>query len=712
MKRFLLFFLLFLLSLLACESPATQTPSVLTVKPVETQPAAPLPPSDVVPLTSRAETHISSSTISGTVFIPAIMLSPRAERHISLAQFLPENVVKLFSVAVDGVRNRVYVAGILTPNVAVLDGATEAWIGIVETGVTNPGLKYIYFDSAAQYLYVFEINSSTLHRINVATGEMATPARINGGFAGVAFVDEVHTRFYIPTGKGLTAFDGNTLRELFVVKGLGRNSGAMAYDPVADSIYLLASQHENARSIFVINAANGQVTREIRYTTQANGRPRAFYFDSAEQTFIISIGYNIVTLDMNGRELRAFSLTNSGALQDILYDTAGGQTFALSIVPPANGQVAGTVGHMDVYDKNGSLTHSFDFGRKPHNLRLNPANGHIYIASGDASVLWSIDTAAPTQAVARRLGDSVEQLVFSGDGSTLYLSSRLGGSYIARYSLLDGSIASFSARTWPIPLRRDSAGNFLFALNAWDSTISVYAMTPSETLLATIPLGIPAGSTDRLPDLTIDSTRKLAFAAYPEFGLVAVANWETMQPVATIAIPNADTGDTGGGPGQLNVGVNESANRLFVYVWKTRTIYVYDTANRFRLLHSVDVKAQANRIGDPDPDLFFFDAESNRLFLGALELDAMTARPIGKMLPAGNKIFGMDSASSLYWALDDANSAILAIERATLQVRHSRPMPEPAANLATAAYDPVNQRVAIGYLITANAYVLPVGKVK
>lgn len=595
---------------------------------------------------------------------------------------------------------------------AILDGATETWIGIVETGITEPGLKYIYFDSAAQYLYIFETNTFTLDRVNVATGEMATPTRINGGFAGVAFVDKVHTRFYIPTGKGLTAFDGNTLRELFVVKGLGQNSGAMAYDPATDSIYLLASQHENARSIFVINAASGQVTREIRYTTQASGRPRAFYFDSAERTFIISIGYNIVTLDMNGQELHTFSLTNSGALQDILYDTASGQTFVLSIVPPANGQVAGTVGHMDVYDKNGSLTHSFDFGRKPHNMRLNPANSHIYSVNGDASVLWSIDTAAPTQAVARRLGDSVEQLVFSGDGSTLYLSSRLGGSYIARYSFLDGSIASFSAGTWPIPLRRGSAGNFLFALNAWDSTLSVYSMTPLETLLATILLGIPPGSTDRLPDLAIDSTHKLAFAAYPEFSTVAVVNWETMQPVATIAIPNADTGGSGSGPGQLNVGVNESANRLFVYVWKTRTLYVYDTANRFRLLHSVDVKAQAHIIGDSDPDLFFFDAESNRLFLSALELDATTARPTGKTLLAGNKIFGMDSASNLYWALDDANSAILAIDRATLQIRHSRPMPEPAANLATAAYDPVNRQVAIGYLITADAYVLPVGEVK
>jgi DNA-binding beta-propeller fold protein YncE len=624
---------------------------------------------------------------------------------------LDENVVKLFSVAVDDENNRVYVAGIMTPDVAILDGATEEWIGVVKTGITERGIKYIYFDSSAQYLYVFETTSSTLRRINVATGEMATPAKLNSGFASIAFVDEVHTRFYLATKNGLTAFDGNTLQELFVAQGLGENSGAMVYEETSDSIYMLASQNKTARSIIVIDAASGKITDEIQYTTQANGRARAFHFDAQERTFIVGLERTIVTLDMNGNELRAFPLKNSGVLEDILYDPATDQTFALSVAQPANGQIAGTGGHVDVYDKSGSLTHSFDFGRKPHNLHLNSANGHIYIANGDASVLWSIDTANPTQANPLRLGDSIEQIVVSGDGSTLYLSSRLGGSYIARYSLVDGSAASFYAGTWPIPLRRDSAGDFLFSLNAWDSTLSVYSMTPSETLLGIIPLGIPAGSTDRLPDLAIDSTHKLAFAAYPEFGTVAVVNWETMQPVTTINIPNAETGDTGGGPGQLQVMVNESARRLFVYEAKARTVYVYDTANNFTLLASVDVKAQSKSIGQADADLFFFDANANRLFLGTVELDSTTGQPNGNVLPAESKLFGMDSEDNLYWVLDDKNNAILAIDRTTLAIRHSQPMPEPSSNLATAAYDPVNKQVFIGYLITANVYGFSVGQI-
>lgn len=252
MKRIFSFFSILIITSLACGLPTAQTPEPSNVQP-ETE----------SPDTITLDTASCSDPMCLTTSLSLTRLQNRG---------VDENVVKLFSVAVDEEHNLVYVAGIMTPNVAILDGSTEKWIGIVETGVTERGIKYIYFDSAAQYLYVFETESSTLRRINVATGEMATPAHLNGGFASVAFVDETHTRFYLPIKKGLTAFDGNTLQELFVAQGLGENSGAMVYDQATDSIYMLASQGKSARSILVINAASGQVTGEIQYNTQANGR--------------------------------------------------------------------------------------------------------------------------------------------------------------------------------------------------------------------------------------------------------------------------------------------------------------------------------------------------------------------------------------------------------------------------------------------------------
>lgn len=113
---------------------------------------------------------------------------------------------------------------------------------------------------------------NSLRRVNVATGELVGPVSLDGGFGNLAFVDEVRTRLYLNTKKGLTAFDGNSLAELYTVNSLGKNAGPMVYDKTADSIYMHASQDKLARSIVVINAENGQVTGEINYDNQSQGR--------------------------------------------------------------------------------------------------------------------------------------------------------------------------------------------------------------------------------------------------------------------------------------------------------------------------------------------------------------------------------------------------------------------------------------------------------
>jgi len=60
---------------------------------------------------------------------------------------------------------------------------------------------------------------------------------------------------------------------------------------------------------------------------------------------------------------------------------------------------------------------------------------------------------------------------------------------------------------------------------------------------------------------------------------------------------------------------------------------------------------------------------------------------------------------------NSSDLTILAIDRTSLAIRHSQPMPESSSNLATAAYDPVNKQVFIGYLITANVYGFSVGEI-
>lgn len=619
-----------------------------------------------------------------------------------------ENVLKLFSAAVDATRNRVYVAGIMTSRIGILDAAAETWIGTLEAGFTERAIKYLYLDPAANYLYILDATHTELRRVDLDSGEIVGPVPLPaGGFGQLASVDEIHTRLYLTTSRGLTAFDGHTLDELYTIDGLGQSAGPMLWDE--NTLYLLdTTSKESKRSIFTLDGDSGQVSGEIRYTVPQGGRSRWLHFDPDGKFFLVGLDRKILQLDLRGQELQAFDLAGRRALEDQVYDPASHRLFVLSIDSPRDGQAAGIGGQVDVYDLNGGLVSSFDFGRKPHHMSLNPANGRIYIPNGDASVLWSIDTRDPTQAAPLRLGDSVEQIVPAADGS-LYLSSRLGGSYLARYEPGSGDFEAFTAGTWPIPLRRDASGEHLFALNAWDGTLSVYALTPVQSLLGTLPLGLPAGSTDRLPDLAVDSTRRLAYAAFPEFGQVAVVDWEAMQPVTLLTIPGAQTGDTGGGPGQLQVAVNENEGRVFVYEPKARKLHIFDSDNGHTLAASIDLKEQSRFIGQADADQFFFDAQAGRLFLGALELDGVSGQPTGRSLSQGNKLFGMDLDENLYWVVDTPGSSILAVDRDTLAVRHSQPMPESSSALPTLAYDPALRRIYVGYLSTARVYILAVG---
>lgn len=82
---------------------------------------------------------------------------------------LEHNVLKLFRAAADPVRNRVFVAGIMTPPIGILDAATEQWIGTVNSGFdTGNGLKYLAYNATTDWLYVRNATSNVLNAIDVA----------------------------------------------------------------------------------------------------------------------------------------------------------------------------------------------------------------------------------------------------------------------------------------------------------------------------------------------------------------------------------------------------------------------------------------------------------------------------------------------------------------------------------------------------------------
>lgn len=723
MKHYIVFLMFGLMFAVGCNalptSSAVQSPTP-TVAPPRAQPspqATLAPPTPIVAARASATPAASPPRPSFAVTLPA---APACQQlvcnyaTVNLSKILgstDNNVLKLFTAAADPTRNRVYVAGILTRHIGVLDGATEKWIGTLDSGIAGNAHRYLYLDPAANFLYIVDKSHHQLRRIDLNTNAMAGPVALPER-VGAVVVDSKRARLYIttPDAPTLRAFDGKTLQTIYTLAEMGSGAGAMSFDAKADVLYVLNMTPKSGGEIFRVDPKTGKVAGMLAYNLPAGQRVRWLEYDAARARFFVESERMMQVLAANGKQVRAFPLTRDRALESIAYDPAHERLVFLWLEHPSEGQVAGSGGHAQVYDVNtGKMTNEFSFGKKPHRLTLNPANGKFYIPNGDASILWSIDTNTYAQAMPIRLGDSLEQVVLTNGGKQVFMNSRLGGSYIVSYNVEANQLETFTSGMWPIPLRADAAGEKLFVLNAWDSTLAIYNVTGQRALVATIPLGIPRGSTDRLPDLAIDTTHQRAYASYPELGKITVVDWNALKTIKTIDVAGFKTGDTGGGVGQLQVAVNENANLLYAF-WKgEHRLTIYDANANCALvttqdLGSLDWKSLRDA---PGTDSLFVDAAKNRLFVNAFELDAKTGKPTGRKLARGQQILALDAATNTYWAVgvelqgDKATNVVVTLDRESLAVRAAKTLGAVSGVGESFAVDLARHRFYVGKMTPA-----------
>jgi DNA-binding beta-propeller fold protein YncE len=491
---------------------------------------------------------------------------------------------------------------------------------------------------------------------------------------------------------------------------MGAGAGAIAFDAKADVLYVLNMTPKSGGEIFRVDPKTGKIAGTISYNLPPGQRARFLEYDAARTRFLVGSERTMQMLDASGKETRTFPLSREREVQSIAYDAAHERLVFLSLERPSAGQVAGTGGYAQVYDVNtGKVTHEFSFGRKPHRLTLNSANGKFYVPNGDAAILWSIDTNKYAQAAPIRLGDSLEQIILTNGGKQIFMNSRLGGSYVMSYSVETNQWESFTTGTWPIPMRTDATGEKLFIVNAWDSTLSIYDVKSTRALVATIPLGIPRGSTDRLPDLAIDTAHQRAYVAYPEFGKIVVVDWTTMKAIKTIDVTGFKTGDTGGGPAQLALAVNESANLLYAFWKNEHRLMIYDANANYNLIATQDLGSLDWKLlrDAPDADNLFVDAAKNRLFISAFELDAKTGKPTGRKLARGQQILALDAAANMYWAIGvenvggKATNVVVTLDRESLAARAAKTLNAVSGVGETFALDLARHRLYVGKMTTA-----------
>jgi len=579
-------------------------------------------------------------------------------------------------------------------------------------------------DSAAGRLYVLDATQRNLRAVSVGPGAataLVGPVPLPGVF-GTSCADARRGLLYVPTSEApsFRAYDGATLELAWSIDA-GSGITQVVADGTAgtsDAVYALDGAQAGPRGrILRIDPSRKAIAETINYSLPAGQRASQMAWDPAGQRFAVAVpGQHVAILSRSGRELRRLALPRDLAFHDLAFDSTNGQLLVLALERAQGGTVAGTGGHLLVWDAaTGRALADLAFGMKPHSFTVDPSTGTAYVPNGDASVLWAIGKDR-TVAEPLQLGDSVEQIVPALAGRTLFLTSRLGGSYLVAVDADTGHFETFTAGTWPIPLRTDSTGRTLHVLNAWDGTVSVFELTPERRLLATLPTGLPRGTTDRLPDLAVDGVRQRAYAAYPEHGKVGVVDLSAARTnPAPIAVSGFKTGDTGGGPGQLQVLVNEAAARLFVLDLPGRRLFVHDLAGSVSgappLAATVTLPKSLATAGSSF-NLLFLDPNRSRLFIGPYEADAVTGALTGRSLPRGQRVFGLDPTHGEIWAsaselpdpaspsssVTSGQEVVAVLDAESLALRAVKAIGASGAIVPEFAYDELRSRVYVGFM--------------
>jgi len=599
------------------------------------------------------------SSLSFAQNVPEIQLTDTVALRDLFNRPYDHNVLKLFDAAIDQNLNEIYVTGIMTPHLAVVDCETDEVVRTKDIGITDFQLKYLFSDSATRSLYVFNSSEGELFRFDM--DDDSSPSMIPVDSALYLVVDPERNLLYrtILEPPYFLIHDPISLEQLEIdcpaCSSLEEGIGPMILDEDADRLYILDLIHGGTEGrIYVVNLTDLTLENTISIVLPANQRPKKFGL-CANGNIYVATGLSLFSFTSEGTEIARRNFSMDLELEDFACDSAKGETFVLFRERPSDGLVEGIGNH--VYKFVGSELSdggSVSFGRKAHRMKLNSVEEKIYIPNADASVLWVISTET-LEADSVRIGDSLEQITSGPSGSPLFMNSRLGGNYLIAYDPDTGEAEEFTAGTWPIPIQISSDGGRLIVNNAWDGTISIFDTSAERTLLGTIALDVPPGSTDRIPEMTVDDDNAIVFVAYPEHNQIAMADLDAYTSAGTVDITFLCNEDSeSAGPAEVRLCAVEEHDRLFAFSYDKKLLAVYESSGSLLTLIDTisfdDPEMKWQRMNDAAArNWFYYDAIEDQLFLGPYILNAETGEWTGDVLPDIQYIFNRDDERGLYW---------------------------------------------------------------
>lgn len=572
-----------------------------------------------------------------------------------------DNHLKIFDVALDESRNRIYVQGILTPGIAVIDGASDTLIGNLDSGGDDNDFNrpYLAVHPTTGALYLAGFNSRTLRRIDPTTNTITAQASLTADPCDV-IIDPATNRVFVSlqaAGK-VAVFDANTLAPVGMVNLGSDRIGGMALDSAARRLYVVYSGAPTAATpIYVIDPATLAVRPPLT-VDNSGGTPLNFaevdaaggrlFVTSSNRLFIVAglaaagpQTVHHVALPANAKRPLYWAAT--GKVYIVARDGISTIRSSLAVVDATSAVLEQT---LDL--QTGGAQRAV----------LNRATGKLYTAGMEYTDIVVVDAAAVSVSSQIDIGNSVEDIAVGPANGEIYLANRLGGSTLQIYRPAAGLWHEFDTGGWPTAVDVDPVLNRLYVLSHYAGTVSAYALAPDPlhpTLLGVVNLGLN-DVTDAISSQTLDITRHRVITTHPERDRVVIVDGAALTVLATIDDVPSFTYDpqTTASVGHLQPVMDETLGKLYILVGRQRKVDVFDANAGYAYLRTIDLTAQAwNWSVNFADHLLFVDSGRHRLHVGPILIDTTTDTVSGTLPPGvGSVVAGLDAAANRLYLLD------------------------------------------------------------
>jgi YVTN family beta-propeller protein len=341
------------------------------------------------------------------------------------------------ALAVNPVTNKIYVANRLSGTVTIIDGATNGTVSVAVGSMPQS----VAVNQSTNKIYVANYGDKT---VSVIDGQTNTTSTVTAGTNPEAVaVNTATNKIYVANygSAAVTVIDGATNASSSVAVGKGPFS--LAVNAVTDKIYVANSL---GASVTVIDGATGSTT-----TVNAGTTPDSVAVDAtANKTYVANKDSNNVTA-INGATNQTTTVAVGAAPVSVAVNSTTGKIY----VANSNG------GDVTVIDGTTSAASTVTTGTSPISVAVNSATGQIYVANYNGNSVTVLGTTTTASAAAAPAAAKTSQAAPGATPSFTLSTASVGanaapGTYIAYGdSITYGSGASSNATRYASRIAAD-----------------------------------------------------------------------------------------------------------------------------------------------------------------------------------------------------------------------------------------------------------------